>query len=85
MERKNIFEKPIKLYVAIIIFLVLILIWLLTWDFGTAREILSQISFAATISSILLALVTIVYAFYQTNRMTEEENLNKNTLTQEIV
>jgi len=66
----------------IIFDLICIIIGLITWKFSSAKEIIDQVSFAAGICSILLALLAIVYAFFQSNNSSEQysflrANINK--------
>lgn len=58
--------------------------FLIVWKLGTTQDIVNQLSLASSISSILLALVAIIYAYMQTNEtsrqnMQVQDALNKIT------
>ncbi|AIC95455.1 spore cortex biosynthesis protein YabQ [Shouchella lehensis] len=50
-----------------VIILVAIIIFLFVWRINNHEEVVSQISLVGSVSSILLALIAIGYAFFQTN------------------
>lgn len=65
-------SKIIKIHFVYIIFiLVSIIVVLSTKNFGNNKELVNYISFAGTIASILLAIVSIIYAFYSNNQLSQ--------------
>lgn len=58
----------------IIFYLINVIVLLVIWKIGTPKEILDQVSFASSISSILLALIAIVYAFIQSKDASEQHH-----------
>lgn len=74
----NYFTK--KDYIYWIIFLMFLIILLLVWKWSNEQQLTNQISLVGSVSSILLALVAIGYAFFQTQRNSNENNNMLNTL-----
>lgn len=63
-----------------IIFLVAIVILLLVWKWDNEQQLANQISLVGSVSSILLALVAIGYAFFQTQSNSNETKIMLSTL-----
>lgn len=77
-NERSIFTK--KDYIYWNIFLMLTIVLLLVWKWSNQQELTNQISLVGSVSSILLALVAIGYAFFQTQRNSNENNIMLNTL-----
>jgi len=67
MLEKNNTQKIHYLY--IIGILIIIIIYLFTCNFGNQDELVAYISFALTITSLFLALISIIYAFYSNSSL----------------
>src|SRR5699024_9531520 len=63
-----------------IIFLVALIILLLVWKWDSEQQLANQISLVGSVSSILLALVAIGYAFFQTQSNSNENKTMLSTL-----
>ncbi|EFS97837.1 hypothetical protein HMPREF1977_0749 [Capnocytophaga ochracea F0287] len=64
--------KIIKIhFFYVVLFLVSVIIFLFVMDFGNNKELVNYISFAGTIASILLAIVSIIYAFYSNSQLSQ--------------
>ncbi|GIN71261.1 hypothetical protein J14TS2_17360 [Bacillus sp. J14TS2] len=64
----------------VIAFLIFALILIFTWRAGGVEVLVNQISLVGSISSILLALIAIGYAFFQTNNSSWENRQLSDTL-----
>lgn len=68
------------IYCFIIFDLILLLAGLFTWKFRDSQDVINQVSLISSISSILLALVAIIYAFFQTISANKQSDTVHNTL-----
>lgn len=75
------FSKKELLSWFVIFDLICVIIGLLTWRFSSFQEIVDQVTFAAGVSSILLALLAIVYAFLQSNMSLDQYAFLRANLT----
>lgn len=78
-ENGKITKKDI-IFGFIIFYLVTIIVLVFIWRAGDNQELINQISLGASISSILLALVAIIYAYFQTNNSSQQNTLVQQTL-----
>lgn len=69
MKEKNNTQKIHFLY--IIGILIFIIICLFTFNFGNQDKLVDYISFALTITSLFLALISIIYAFYSNSSLSQ--------------
>lgn len=69
-----------KDFVYWIIYLSSIIVFLLVWKWDDEQQLTNQISLVGSVSSILLALVAIGYAFFQSQTSSKENNLMLQTL-----
>jgi hypothetical protein len=81
LENKEKFTKTNLVLGFIIIDLILLIVGIFTWKLYTYKEVIDQMSLVASISSILLALVAIVYAFFQTFSSSKQGEQLQNTLS----
>lgn len=70
-----------KDYIYWIIYLLSIIVLLLVWKWDDEQQLTNQISLVGSVSSILLALVAIGYAFFQSNSSSNENKMMLQTLT----
>ncbi|MFC4778218.1 hypothetical protein ACFO9Q_15570 [Paenibacillus sp. GCM10023252] len=69
------------IYWFIMIDLTLGIIGLFVWKFYDAKELIDQISFAATLSSILLAIVAMVYSYVQSYESSAQNRMVQSALS----
>ncbi|SDZ00548.1 hypothetical protein [Thermoactinomyces sp. DSM 45892] len=82
-NRKSILDKVEKkdlIYLFLAIDLILILIAVVVWKYSDAQLLVDQISFGSSIASIILAVVAMIYAFFQT-----QEASSQNAIVQEAL
>lgn len=77
-RKEKFFTK--KDFVYWIIFLIAVIVLVLVWRWSDEQQLTNQISLVGSVSSILLALVAISYAFFQTQRNSNENSNMLNTL-----
>lgn len=65
------YEKAKIHFWYIIAILVAIIIFLIVNNFGNNIELVGYVSFAATIASIFLAVISIIYAFYSNSQLSQ--------------
>ncbi|MCR8635762.1 hypothetical protein [Paenibacillus radicis (ex Xue et al. 2023)] len=80
LEKKEKITRKDLVYWFIILDLILAVSGLLTWKFKDSQDVINQISLVSSISSILLALVAIIYAFFQTLASTKQGDNQQRTL-----
>ena len=68
---KNTYQKTKIHFGYIIAILVTIIIFLIVNNFGNNTELVGYVSFAVTIASIFLAVISIIYAFYSNNQLSQ--------------
>jgi hypothetical protein len=73
-------EKKDLYYGFSIIYLVSILVAVIVWKYSDSKILVDQISFASSIASIILAVVAMIYAFFQT-----KESSSQNVIVQETL
>ncbi|MEF7438282.1 hypothetical protein V4V36_13550 [Paenibacillus lautus] len=74
------FTKKDIIFGFMIFYLITIIILVFMWRAGDNQELINQISLGGSISSILLALVAIIYAYFQTNESSQQNTLVQQTL-----
>ncbi|MGF7035773.1 hypothetical protein J2T17_006808 [Paenibacillus mucilaginosus] len=78
--KKELVSKKDLVYWFIITDLVLLMSGLFTWKFKDTQDVINQVSLISSVSSILLALVAIIYAFFQTLDSKKQGDAQQRTL-----